>query len=425
MHGAEGAEEGGRRVGYVELLRRNAPFRNLWLAEVVSLTGDWFTTIALFAMLLEFTGKGESVGLALIARFLPSLLFGPPAGVVADRYSRKAILIACDLSRVGVVLGFLLVREKADVPLAYALTFAQLTLSTFFEMAEQAAVGRVVRRDEIVTANAIQAITWSAMLALGALLGGVVTSLVGRKAAFCIDSASYLLSAAFVSRAAIPHLRRAAQTAPSWAAALGLYEAAEGLRYILRDLRVRSIVLIKAGWGLAGGGALMLYSVFGERVFPFGRDAATGIGVLYASRGIGALLGPLLARLVSDDREASLQRAIPLCFYGMVAGYLGFAYAPSLPFAAIALCCAHMGVSTCWVFSTALLNLRVPDALKGRTFAAEGALSVATMIPSILLTSLGLDHLGLSPRLLMGVLAGVLLLPALWFRSLSRADPAR
>lgn len=410
----------GRRIGYAELLRRNRPFRNIWLAEVVSLAGDWFTIIALTAMLLEFTGKGEAVGLALIARFMPAILFGPTAGVVADRYSRKVILVACDLSRLLVVLGFLLVRDARDVWLAYALSFAQMAISTFFDAAEQAAVGSVVSREEIVTANALQAITWSSMLSVGALLGGAVTSLVGRQTAFCIDSASYLVSAAFVSRAAIPYVARA-RRAGSWMAALGLHEALDGLRYVAREPGVRGVLLVKAGWGIAGGGALMLYSVFGERVFPLGHAAATGIGVLYAARGLGALLGPLVARMAGDDREDTLVRALSLCFGAMVVAYLTFAYAPVLPLAALGLCCAHMGVSTAWTFSTALLNLRVPDAFRGRTFAADTALCTAAMIVSILFTSYGLDHLGISPRHLMAVLALVLLIPAAGFRSLRPA----
>jgi MFS family permease len=414
-----------RRVGYVELLRRNPTFRNLWLAEVVSLLGDWFTSITLFAMLLEFTGKGEAVGLALVARFLPTLVFGPMAGVAADRYSRRTILITCDLARCLIVLGFLLVRGPGDVWLAYALSFLQLTVSTFFEVAESAAVGSAVTREEIITANAIQGITWSAMLAFGALLGGAVASLVGRTAAFCIDSATFLLSAVFVAKAALPHARRVREEVASWAGTLGLRAAAEGVQYVLRTAGVRSVILIKAGWGVAGGGALMLYSVFGERVFPLGDNAATGIGAIYASRGVGALLGPLVARLAGDDREASLWRAISLSFFGMVVAYLGFAYAPVLGLAALFLCLAHMGVSTCWVFSTALLNLRVPDELKGRAFAADNALCTVAMVVSILATSYGLDHLGISPRTLMAGLAVLLIVPAVGFRVMSAADRLR
>src|SRR6185436_13194813 len=115
--------------------------------------------------------------------------------------------------------------------------------------------------------------------------------------------------------------------------------------------------LAKSGWSIAGGGALMLYSVFGQRVFPVGKDAAVGIGLLYGSRGVGALLGPYFARRFGGDGERWLQRAIGLSFTTMAVAYLGFAWSPVLALAALFLLVVHMGVSTIWTFSNALINL--------------------------------------------------------------------
>src|ERR1700742_5241634 len=83
----------GRRVGYTELLRGNRNFRRLWLGRLVSPTGDWFNSVALFTLLLSLTGAGEAVGLVLIIKLLPQFFVGPIAGVVADRFNRKTILI--------------------------------------------------------------------------------------------------------------------------------------------------------------------------------------------------------------------------------------------------------------------------------------------------------------------------------------------
>ena len=408
-----------RTVGYLEVLRRNPAFHNLWLGNVVSLTGDWFTTIALFAMLLEFTGRGEAVGYALISRFLPTFLFGPLAGVCADRFPRRTILLGCDLARAAIVPGFLLIRGPGDVWLAYLLSFLQLSASAFFDPAEQAATGSAVTREEIVTANTLQGITWSAMLAMGAALGGLVTGLLGRDAAFLLDAVSYLLSALFISRVRLPP-RPAVPRRTDLLEILGVREVVAGLRYVLHEPNVRRVILAKAGWGLAGGGALLLYSVFGERVFPVGRSAATGIGLLYAARGVGALLGPLLARRVGGDAEAALDRAIGICFVGVMLAYGLFAWAPILPVAALALTLAHMGIATIWIFSTALMNLWVPDALKGRTFSADLSLFTLALTVSTFFTGFGLDRLHLSPRVLMGILALLLAFPALLWRLVPR-----
>src|SRR6476620_2435722 len=100
-------------VGYIELLRGNRNFRNLWLGQVVSQMGDWFDTIALYTIILNLTGSGRAVGLLLVARFVPSFLVGSLSGVVADRFNRRSIMIISDLLRAVVVLGFLFVR-RAD-----------------------------------------------------------------------------------------------------------------------------------------------------------------------------------------------------------------------------------------------------------------------------------------------------------------------
>src|SRR5919205_2830092 len=93
------------QVGYVDLLRRNRSFRQLWLGQVVSQMGDWFDMIALYTIILKLTGSGRDVGLLLVARFVPSFFFGPIAGVIADRFSRQRIMIVSDILRAVVVLG--------------------------------------------------------------------------------------------------------------------------------------------------------------------------------------------------------------------------------------------------------------------------------------------------------------------------------
>ena len=102
-------------MGYIDLLRRNRSFRQLWLGQVVSQMGDWFNTIALYTIILKLTGSGRDVGLLLVARFVPSFLFGPISGVVADRFSRQRIMIVSDLLRAVVVLGFPVCAPRGSV----------------------------------------------------------------------------------------------------------------------------------------------------------------------------------------------------------------------------------------------------------------------------------------------------------------------
>jgi hypothetical protein len=199
----------------------------------------------------------------------------------------------------------------------------------------------------------------------------------GSGAAFVLNAVTYLLSAFFISRADVPG-HEARPQAPNLLAALGLTDLAEGARFVAREPGVRLMLFAKAGWSLAGGGALMLYTVFGERVFPIGKGAASGIGLLYAARGVGALLGPTAARVWKGDSEPALERAIGFGFPLMVAAYLLLAGAPSIGVAAAAVVLAHIAASVIWTFSTSLLNLRVPDRLKGRAFALDAAITTVS-----------------------------------------------
>ena len=128
-----------QQVGYIELLSQNRDFRNLMIGRLISQMGDWFNSVALFTLLLNLTGSGETVALILIIKLLPTFFFGPLAGVVADRFNRKTIMIASDLLRGIIVLGFLVIHSANQVWLVYLLTTLQVILSTFFEPAESAA----------------------------------------------------------------------------------------------------------------------------------------------------------------------------------------------------------------------------------------------------------------------------------------------
>lgn len=402
-------------VGYIDLLRRNRNFRQLWLGQVVSQMGDWFDTIALYTIILNLTGSGRDVGLLLVARFLPSFLFGPVSGVVADRFSRRTIMIWSDVLRALVVLGFLFVRRADQLWIIYVLTVLQLALSTFFEPAKTAAVPSIVADRELVAANAISSVTWSVMLTLGAAAGGVITGWFGTNAAFILDALSYLLSAALIFNVRLPKRPKRERQKLSLGQALGITETLEGARYVKRRPGVLALLLVKPAWGL-GGGIMTLLAVFGERIFPVGRSAATGIGVLFAARGIGTAVGPIVARRLAGEGKNSMTVSIGIAFLIGGAFYIAFGAATSFVFALIVLGIAHTGGSILWVFSTVLLQRSVEDNFRGRVFAAELALLTLTMAASNYVTGELLDRFGISPRIVTIGIGSFFLLPGIiWF----------
>jgi len=402
-------------VGYIELLRSNRSFRQLWLGQVVSQMGDWFNTIALYTIILNLTGSGRDVGLLLVARFVPSFLFGPLSGVIADRFSRQKIMIVSDLLRAVVVLGFLFVRSANQLWLVYVLTVFQLALSTFFEPAKTAAIPSLVSDRELVPANAISSVTWSVMLTLGAAIGGLITGWFGTDVAFILDAATYLLSAALIASIRVPKRRKRERPKLTLGSALGITETIEGIRYVKDRPNVLALLLVKPAWGL-GGGILTLLAVFGERVFPVGNSPATGIGVLFAARGIGTAVGPIVARRMAGEGQRRMQASIGISF--LIAGlfYILFGSSTSFVFALIVLGIAHCGGSILWVFSTVILQRVVVDTFRGRVFAAELAFMTFTMAASNYVTGELLDRFGISPRLVTIGIGLFFVLPGVaWF----------
>ena len=402
-------------IGYAALLRGNRGFRFLWLGQVVSQMGDWFDTIAVYTIALQLTGSSRSVALIMVARFLPSVVMGPLSGVVADRFSRRSVMIVADLLRAVVVLGFLLVRRPDQMWLVYVLTILQLAFSAFFEPAKTAAIPSIVSDRELVSANAIASVTWSAMLTIGAAIGGLVAGWFGTNVAFILDSLTFIASALLIASVRFPKRPARPKAKLTIGKALGVTDTIEGVRYVKDRSRVFAYLMVKPAWGV-GGGILTLLAVFGERVFPVAGKAATGIGVLFTARGIGTAVGPIVARRWAGETRKQMQTAIGIAFLIGGAFYIAFGVSRNFALALLFLAIAHTGGSILWVFSTVLLQREVEDKFRGRVFAAELALLTLTMAGSNYLVGELMDRFGFSPRAVTAGVGVFFLLPGLiWF----------
>ena len=381
----------------LRLLGRNRDFRRLFVAGIISLGGDWFLTVALFDLALEIQGSAVAVALVIIAQEIPFFLLSPLGGILADRLDRRRLMIACDLARAAICLCFLL----AGTPETFWLIFVLLPLlSTFavaFDPAVQAAAPNLVEPDDLPAANSLLGSAWGTMLAVGAALGGLVVATLGNDAAFVIDAASFLLSAALLWRIRRPFSEDRPREHPSV-----LEATRETARYARRDHRVLALLSVKGGFGLAAG-VLVLISVFAENVFGAG---ATGIGLLMGARGLGALIGPFLGRWIagSDDRRLWAAIGLALTIFGVA--YVAFGLTPTLELAAVAVLFAHLGGGGQWALSTYGLQRIVPDRIRGRVFSFDFALVTLTLAISSAVAAWTADHFGPRPAAVgMGTLA--------------------
>jgi MFS family permease len=441
-------------VGYIALLRGNPNYRSLWLGEVVSLFGDWFNLIASAALISSLTSSGLAVGGLFVVRMLAPFLVSPLAGVVADRFNRKWVLILSDLTRAVVVLGFLLVRDEQYAWLLYALTAVQLGISGFFFPARNAILPDIVSRRELGAANALSSATWSTMLAFGAALGGLVAGELGLYPAFLVDSASFLISAVLIynikyfpsppvplpgweegrklqesSPSLSPNGKRvhknhysvaggkekAGVARPSLRLGDILYQYIDGLRYLRRHLDVLALSLHKGAISVTVNGAFQVIQVvLAERLFPIGEGGGTSLGLLFAVAGVGTGIGPILARRITGDRERPLRLALSLSYALLVLGVVVTAFLSSFAVVLFGSFLRAFGGGIIWVFSTQLLLHEVPGEMRGRVFSTEFAFftlgnAISTAIGGWVLDSSPLDLTGLLWLMAgLGVVPGVL-----------------
>ena len=416
-------------AGLARLVRQNANFRRLWLAQIVSELGDWFYTLAIYTLLLQLTGKASSVGLALVLQVLPQTLIGPSAGVVNDRVKRKRVMITADLVRMIIVLSMLLVRSKSMVWLVYPLLLLETIMAAFFEPARSSVIPNITPREDVLLANTLSSTTWSLNLAIGATVGGLVGALLGRDAVFILNGLSFLGSALLIGRMRFsePHaengkpfrLRELVDFSP----------LVEGLEYVRGQRRLLGTMFAKAGLLTIGPG-WVLFTVMGQRLFPVHwhgidpqRGAMLGMSLLLGGRGLGAFVGPLVMAPWAGNRESKLRSGIFGGFLLCCAGYTLFGAAPTLTTACLCLALAHFGGSTIWVFSTTLLQLQTDDRFRGRVFAAELGLCMFTIAAGAFVAGLLVDH-GFNPRSVASGAGLLMLVPAAaWGWKMRRVAP--
>src|ERR1700730_9905794 len=414
-------------ASYARLLGHNRNFRRLWLARIVSEVGDRFYTLSIYTLLLQLTGHAGPVALALVLQVLPQTLVGPTAGVVNDRLRRKHVMIAADIVRFVVVLAMLFVRSRSMVWLVYPLLLAETTMAAFFEPARSAVIPNIAAQDEVLVANTLSSATWSVNLLIGAAIGGLVAAFFGRNTVFILNALSFLTSALLISgmRFAEPHAESAAPLRPR--DLVDYSPVWEGIRYIRSHPTLFPAVFAKAG-ELMIGPSWVIFTVIGARDFAVhgrGIDAAggamLGMSILLGGRGLGALVGPLVAARWAGRSNRRLRLGILFGYLTIELGYGVLGASRTVWMAAVCAMLAHMGGSTVWVFSTTLLQLHTEDRFRGRVFAADLGLGSLTFAVTAYLAGRFLDA-GISARMVATGTGVLILIPAAILAFALRAD---
>jgi MFS family permease len=336
-------------------LLKNLRFLQLWVGQGFSFVGDAVSMVALVVLVVQIAGSASAVGGALVARLLPTLA-SPLAGVLADRLDRRIVLVASDLARAVLVLGIVFVR---DLVVLYLLIFLMGLARTFFTPTIRAAFPSVVGGEHLTRANALISSAFSVSIMVGPALGGLLVASLGVDAAFLLDAVTYLVSAALLSRIALP--RSQIEDGEGFG-----QELRAGLGY-LAGARVPLAVVVGAFLTILTINITIPAEVFLAKV-TFGAGDA-GYGLLVSLWGGGMVLGSAVMAALGD--RVSL---VPLYFLSIFGGALALAGTGLAPLFILALGALMVeGVATGIdnVATDTILQKQVPDAFLGRVFAVR------------------------------------------------------
>jgi DHA3 family macrolide efflux protein-like MFS transporter len=391
----------------------------LWIGQVVSQTGDSVYQIGLLWLMLEMTGSKSLTGVAAASLFLPTLLFGLPAGVFVDRVSRRRLMIGADALRAGLVL---------TIPLAYAagvltplflgaVTFAVASCAAVFNPARDAFVPRLATSGDLPHANALIQTSWQLAILLGPAVAAIMLSVVGIIHLFSFDATTFLIS--LVAIVAI------GRTVPLRGRAIGMpvhsvfHQLREGLSYVGKDPVMRMLIFVTAIDNLI----LMGPAIVGTPILVregLGLEDPRAYAWLQASLAGGMVVGaPFMATV---GRRLPMGKTV---MAGIILDGLTFApffFVRTLPAAVLVLFVHSFFIPLITVSRTTLVQRYVPTELHGRMFSVIGVCVVGGTAISSAITGLAAEYLPIQKiYLLAGLGAATTALPGFFSKALRRA----
>ena len=383
---------------------RSKRFFPLWVGQLVSNFGDTLHYIAIVVLVFETTGQGLAVAGLVAAEIIPVLLLGPVAGVLIDRFSRKAVLISADFFRAALVLS-LLWPQGAWQP--YLVAAGLVSGNTFFNPAVQAVIPVLTTPEQRLAANSVAWSTARLVQIIASAVAGGIIALFGVGPAFAVNAATFVCSGLLVATLPIP--AHAGQVGADTRWGLGSYfeDAREGLRFALRDRFVSRLLLVQALASFAVGATGALLVVLAERHLGLPPE---GFAWLIGAIGLGALLGPLIPNSLARDYRDARWLFGPYVVRGV--GDMLLAVFTPLPVALLILFVYGLNTSTGMVVFNATVQGAVPDEVRGRVFTTLDVTWSAMRLLSLGLGGLVADAVGIRPVYWAGgtllILAGVL-----------------
>jgi MFS family permease len=405
---------------YLDVVRSPRYFP-LWLGQLVSSFGDTLHYIALVVLVYQLTGQGAAVAVLVAAEVIPVLLLGPIAGVVIDRFSRKAVLIGSDLFRAVLVLTLLWPQGAWH---AYLVAAGLAAGNIFFNPTVQAVIPALTTEEQRLAANSVAWSTGRLVQILASAVAGGLIAIFGTRVAFGLNATTFLVSALFIAELQIP--AHAGQLGEGTKRGLGsiFHDARAGLRFARHDPFVSRLLIVQSLASLAVGATGAMLVVLSEQ--HLGLPPA-GFAWLIGAIGMGALLGPLIPNTLATDYQDARWLFVPYVIRGI--GDVLLAIVTPLPLAMLILFVYGLNTSSGMVVFSTTVQGAVPEGVRGRVFTLLDVSWNAMRLLSLVVGGLVVDTLGVRPLFWGGgallALAGLLGLVLLGGYDFRQEYPAR
>jgi len=364
-------------------LWRHREFLKYWAASAISDVGSQITTLALPLMAAVTLGASAwQMGVLSASGSAATLLVGLFAGVCADRFRRRPILIAADVGR-AILLATIPVAALSGVlriELLYVVALTAGTLTVLFDVAHLAYIPALVGREQLIDGNSKLETTWSVAQVAGPGIGGVLVSWLTAPIAILVDAVSFLVSALCLARIRTPE----PPLVPADTRGV-FHEIVEGLRVVFAHRLLRVLAGCSATTSFFGQMFLAVYVLYMTRDLGL---AAMGVGLVLATGGVGSLVGSLVAGPATrrfGPGRTMIAAQLGFGLTGLAVPLAVFVPAVALPLIVASEFGQWMSIIVYYVNAVSVRQAVTPDRLQGRVnatmrFLVGGAMPVGALI---------------------------------------------
>ncbi len=367
-------------------------FRRMWVAGFVSEIGDWVLLVALPVYVYQRTGSVGSTATTFVVGLLPGLVLSPVAGVLADRWDRRKLMLWVSLAQAVALVPLL----TGDLVVVNGVLAAQAALAVVFEPAKNALLPELVGRDQVAAANGLVGLNGNLARLIGASLGGVVLGWSGLAGVLWLDVASFLVAALLLAKPFEVPTHARAEVVRSGGGGASVWRAwLDGLREIRGPLR--GMVAVVGVMALSQGMFVVLFVVFVTERLGGGEAE---VGLLRGIQAVGGLVGGAAVGLLARRTSAWGLLGWSLVVFAVIAAlgwngpYVTTAFIYYLVMFAV---CGAPGV-VAGAGMMSVLQLHAPDEVRGRVLATfmsifDAFQAAGMVLAGVLATPLGLTAL--------------------------------